>query len=217
MLGSRATSELASAYKMSASAIKREVTVREPARHRTPDRLSWTAAFVLSVLLIVPVALVVLVAHTANRISDPSDEELIATFLSHEADFQELAQMLDSERGRLSLAGEAVELTDLGTAGASATRIVNYENLLRKIDVKNFRYLPRSGDIILPVSETSDSRPGCSKSYRYLPRDEPQRLVYHRGYGWRGPGIYILTGDRRIKGHWFVHHDTTLGIGFSPY
>jgi hypothetical protein len=171
----------------------------------------------LSAVLIVPVALVLLVVHTAHRLSHPSEEELMATFLSHEADFRELAQMLDSDSGRLSLAGEAVELSDLGTAGAGATRIRHYEGLLRRIDVESFRYFPRSGNIILVVSDRSDSRPGCSTSYRYLPRDEPQRLVYHRGYGWRGPGTYVLTGDRRIKGQWFIHHDTTLGVGFSPY
>jgi hypothetical protein len=171
----------------------------------------------LSALLIVPVALVLLVAHTANRLSHPSEEELIATFLSHQADFLELVQMLDSDHGRLSLTGEAVELSDLETAGASATRIGHYESLLRRIDVKSFRYIPRSGNIILAVSERSGSRPGCSMSYRYLPRDEPQRLVYHRGYGLRGPGIVVLTGDRRMKGQWFIHHDTTLGVGFSPY
>jgi hypothetical protein len=171
----------------------------------------------LSALLIVPVALVLMAAHTANRLSHPSEEELTATFLAREADFLELAQMLDSDDGRLSLAGEAVELSDLGTAGASATRIRHYQSVLRRIDVKSFRYFPRSGNIILAVSERSDSRPGCSTSYRYVPRDEPQRLVYLQGYGWRGPGILLLTGDRRIKGQWFVHHDTTVGIGFSPY
>jgi hypothetical protein len=217
VLGSRATSELASAYEMSASAIMRDVTLLQPERQRAPDRSSWTAAFVLGALLIVPVALVLLAAHTAHRLSHPSEEELMATFLSHEGDFLELAQMLDSDHKRLSLAGEAVELSDLGTAGASATRIGHYESLLGSIDVKSFRYFPRSGNIILAVAERSDRRPGCSMSYRYLPRNEPQRLVYHRGYRWRGPGIYVLTGDRRIKGQWFIHHDTTLGVGVSPY
>jgi hypothetical protein len=171
----------------------------------------------LSALLIVPVALVLMVAHTANRLGHPSEEELTATFLAREADFLELAQMLDSDDRRLSLAGESVELSDLGTAGASATRIGHYESLLKRIDVKSVRYFPRSGNIILAVSERGDSRPGCSTSYRYLPRDEPQRLVHLRGYGWRGPGLLVLTGDRRIKGQWFIHHDTTLRIGFSPY
>jgi hypothetical protein len=212
----KSNKELANACGMSGTFIKRAVTVRPPER-RTPDRSSWPATLVLSVLLIVPIALMVLVAHTANRISHPSEEELIAIFISHEADFEELAQMLDSDRARLLLGGETVELSELGTTGVSPPRIGHYDSLLRKIGVKSFRYFPRSGNIILPVSDTGDSRPGCSKSYRYLPRAQPEPLGYHRGYAWRGPGIYILTGDRRIKGQWFVHHDTTLGIGFSPY
>ena len=217
MVGSRVTCEPASAYETCARGIQREVTADQPARQRAPDRSFWAKVFVLSVLLVVPVASVVLMAQTANGINRPSDEELIAVFLSHEADFQKLTQMLEADHRRLPLGGEAVELTDLATAGASVTRIGSYESLLRKIDVKNFRYFPLIGNIILSVSETSDGRPGCSKSYRYLPRDEPQRLVAHRGYGLRGPGLYLLTGDRRIKGQWFVHHDTTLAIGFSPY
>ena len=217
MVGSRVTCEPASAYETCARGIQREVTADQPARQRAPDRSFWAKVFVLSVLLVVPVASVVLMAQTANGINRPSDEELIAVFLSHEADFQKLTQMLEADHRRLALGGEAVELTDLATAGASVTRIGSYESLLRKIDVKNFSYFPLSGNIILSVSETSDGRPGCSKSYRYLPRDEPQRLVAHRGYELRGPGLYLLTGDRRIKGQWFVHHDTTLAIGFSPY
>jgi hypothetical protein len=202
---------------MSVSVTKRDVTVRQPERQRAPDR-SWTVTFVLSLLWIAPVvALVVLVDHPANRISRPSDQELTATFLSHEADFEELARMLDADGGRLSLAEEALELADLGRAGASATRIGHYVSVLRKINATNFRYFPRCGTIIVPVSERSDSRPGSSKSYRYLPRGEPQSLAYHPVYGWRGPGMYILTEDRRIKGQWFVHHDTTIAIGVSPY
>jgi hypothetical protein len=125
--------------------------------------------------------------------------------------------MLESDREALSLAGPVVERTNLGPVAANSARIGHYESLLSKIGVRNFRYFPRSGTLILPVSEQSDSLPGYSKSYRYVLQDEPQGVVSHRGYGWRGPGIYVLTGDIRIKGQWFIHHDTTLGIGLSPY
>jgi hypothetical protein len=202
---------------MSGCVIKHEATVHQPESERTLHRSSWTAAFVLSALLSVPLALVVLAARTDDRMSHPSDQELIESFLSHETDFHELTRMLDSDHEALSLAGPVVELTNLRTVAVNAARIDHYESLLSEMGVKNFRYFPRSGTLILPVSEQSDSLPSHSKSYRYLPRDEPQRVVFHRGYGWRGPGVYVLTGDTCIKGQWFIHHDTTLGIGFSPY
>jgi hypothetical protein len=202
---------------MSACVIKHDATVRQPKSERTPHRSSWTAAFVLSALLIVPLALVVLAARADDGMSHPSDQELIESFLSHEADFQELTQMLESDRETLLLVGPVVELTNLARVATSAARIHHYESLLSTMGVKNFRYFPRSRTLILPVSEQSDSLPGYSKSYRYLPRDEPQHVVSHRGYGWRGPGVYVLTADIRIKGQWFIHHDTTLGIGLSPY
>jgi hypothetical protein len=161
--------------------------------------------------------LVLLTAYAVARGSHPTDEELTARFLSHESDFQALVRMLDSDRNRLTLKAEPFDLPDLVAAGESAVRIQNYEALLAKIDARNFRYFPRSGNIVLPVSQSGENLPKSAKSYMYLSRDEPQPVLDHRSYGWREPGMYFVTGDHRIKGQWFIHHDGTLVVAFAPY
>jgi hypothetical protein len=55
------------------------------------------------------------------------------------------------------------------------------------------------------------------KSYLYLPDAQSRSLVQHHGYDWHGPGVYVLSGDRPLKGLWFIHDDMTIGIAVSPY
>lgn len=205
-----------SAYEVAVSCFKREATVVQTAKQSAADR-SRTAVFLSCLFVVVPAVLVLLAAHTAARGSHPTDEELTARFLSHESEFQSLVQMLDSDRGRLPLGAGPFELADMVAAGAGTANIGNYANLLAKIDVKNFRYFPRSGTTVLPVSDAAEDFAGAKKAYLYLSREEPQPLLHHPSYAWRGPGIYFVTGDHRIKGKWFIHHDGTVAVAFAPY
>ena len=86
---------------------------------------SWTAIFALSLFVAVPAILILFAAHSVDRRSHPTDEELTASFLAHESDFQTLTLMLDAS--------------------------------------------------------------------------------------------YLITGDRPIKGRWFIHHDMTVAVAFAPY
>jgi hypothetical protein len=173
----------------------------------------------LSLIVAVPAALILLAGYGAAALSHPTDEEMIARFLLHESDFRALAQMLVSDRGRLlSLRAESIEFADLEPAGARTTQMDDYKVLLAKIGATNFRYFPRSGNLFLPVSSSGDNFAEIHKSYLYLNREEPQPLLHHQGYSsWRGPGIYFVTGDHRIEGRWFIHHDGTVVVTFAPY
>jgi hypothetical protein len=173
----------------------------------------------LSLVVAVPAALILLAGYGAAALSHPTDEEMIARFLLHESDFRALAQMLVSDRGRLlSLGAESIEFADLEPAGARTTQMDDYKVLLAKIGATNFRYFPRSGNLFLPVSSSGDHFAEIRKSYLYLNREEPQPLLHHQGYSsWRGPGIYFVTGDHRIEGRWFIHHDGTVVVTFAPY
>jgi hypothetical protein len=197
------------------SCLTREVNVVNRLRRPVANRPSWTQVLVLSLFVIVPAAIVALSGYSAARGDHPTDEELTARFLSHEADFQALIHMLDSDRRRLLLADGPLNLAELEAAGA--TRAGDYRVLLAKFDATNVRYFPRSGNVVVLVAQSGEHFADTKKSYLYLSREPPQPLLHHSSYAWRGPGIYFVTGDQRIKGQWFIHHDGTVVVAFAPY
>ena len=183
----------------------------------TCDKGSWAEIWALIALLLASSTLAVLATHEIDLRSRPSDEELTANFLSHETAFNELVQMLDADRRTLAAEGETpIDLAALSRPDASAARAETYSGLLQQISVADLRYFPDSGKLILlPDRQANPQRP--SKSYLYLPHAQPQPMVRHHGYHWRGPGAYVVTGDRPLKGSWFIHHDTMIQVAFSPY
>lgn len=182
----------------------------------TRIRRAPSAVLMLSLLVAAPAILVVLAGYSVFRVSPPTDEELTARFLSHQADFQALVTLLESERRRLPLGPGPFDLAD---AGASTARAGKYEALLARIGARSVRYFPESGNVVLPVAESAGHLGKSTKSYLYLSHDDPQPqpLLYHRSYGWRGPGVYLISGDRRITGQWFIRHDRTVVVAFAPY
>jgi hypothetical protein len=99
----------------------------------------------------------------------------------------------------------------------SAARKDTYERLLRDISVADLRYFPGSGRLILVPVGASTSIRGSSKSYLYSAGGPPRPVLAHYGYNSRGPGPYVLAGDRRVKGPWFIHYDKVIKLGVSPY
>jgi len=161
--------------------------------------------------------LAVLYTYAVGLSNPPSDEDLTANFFSHEATFNELVQMLDADRRTLAAEGETpINFAALSTLGASAARAETYGGLLREISVVDLRYFPVSGKLILlPDRQANLKR--RSKSYLYLPHAQLQPLVRQHGYHWRGPGVYVVTGDHALKESWFIHYDTMIQVAFSPY
>ena len=161
-------------------------------------------------------ALAALSIYDVGRVTQPSDEELAANFSSHEAGFAELVAMLTADRQRPAAKGAAsIDLATVARLTPNAARLRVYEGLLRQIAVDDFHYFPDSGKLVLVPDEEDPERP--SKSYLYLPHAHPQSLTRYHGYTWRGPGSYILAGDRPLKGSWFIHHDMTVEVAISPY
>jgi hypothetical protein len=194
----------------------RGVTVAHRSRRPLANRSSWSDVLLLSLLVAVPAAIVALSGYSSARAGNPSDYDLTARFLSHQADFEALPQMLDSDRASLPLAGGPFDLADLMKAGAARSH--DYRTLLAKIGAANVRYFPRSGNIVLPLAQPSEHFfPDTKKAYLYLNREKPQPLPNHPSYARTGPGIYFVTEDNRIKGKWFIHHDGTLEVAFLPY
>jgi hypothetical protein len=183
----------------------------------SPDR-SRVAVLVLITLFLAPAALTTVARHTINQRSQPSDEELSQNLLAHETKFNELVEMLASDcRSLPPGAGESIDLAGLSAVVTSDARMAIYKRLLRQILVTDLRYFPGSGRLILlPVAAQTNIR-GSSKSYAYIVGGQPQPVVVHHGYNWRGPGMYFVTGDRWVKGFWFIHYDTMITLAIAPY
>jgi hypothetical protein len=187
------------------------VTVRSAGR--AGARRSWSDVWLLSLIVAVPAVLVVLAGYLSARGNHPTDEELIERFSSHESEFNALERGLPADCARLSPSATSCVLTDLARAGGAQ----DYPAVLRRIGATNLSYFPGSGTIIVPVSKPGESFSNTRKSYVYLSHDEPEPLVRRYGYAFRGPGIYFVTGDERIQGRWYIHHDGAVVIAFAPY
>lgn len=180
------------------------------------DTSPWAALCVLTALLLGVTALGVFDAYYVDQENRPGDAELTTNFLSHEAEFDELVRMLHSDIPNSAAKGSAaIDLPAMTGLHTSAARTRVYR-LLRRISVADLRYFPDSGKLILvPEGQASLERP--SKTYVYLPHGRPRPFVQDHGYDWRGPGIYIVSGDRPLKGAWFIHHDMTMELAGLPY
>lgn len=184
---------------------------------KAPDR-SRVAPLVLITLFLAAAALTIVAPRTIHQSNQPSDEELIENLLAHESKFDELVQMLSSDCPRSSHgAGESIDLAGLSEVVTRAARMDAYKRLLLQISVADLRYFPVSGKLILLPAGEQTSIEGPSKSYEYMGGGQPQPAVAHHGYNRRGPGLYFLPGDRRVKGLWFIHYDTMIALAFSPY
>lgn len=168
-------------------------------------------------LVLGPSTLAVFAAYDVNEENHPSDQELTTNFFSHEARFDELVKMLAADRRSLAAKGAAsVDLATVEGLDKGAAPFRMYRALLRQISVADLRYSPDSGELALvPDGQESLDRP--RKSYLYLPHAHPQSLIQHHGYNWREPGMSIVTGDRPLKGFWYIHHETTIEVAVSPY
>jgi hypothetical protein len=183
----------------------------------TSDKGTWAAIWALIALLLGSATLAVLAIYRVDLSNRPSDEELTANFFSHETTFNELVQMLDADQRTLAPEGKtSIDFATLSRLSASAARAETYSELLRAISVVDLHYFPDSGKLILlPDRQANLQRP--SKSYLYLPHAQPQPVVGHLGYHWRGPGVYVVTEDRPLTGSWFIRCDTMIQVAFSPY
>lgn len=182
-----------------------------------PDRESCGVVCAVIALVLGLALLAAFATHGVNRKNEPSDEALAMNFLSHEAEFDELVRMLASDH----LSAAATEATGIDLSAAARldenpARIAMYGGLLRQISVADFHYFPDSGRLIL-MPDGRDNLEGPSNFYLYLPHGRPQPLVPYYGSDWRMPGIYMLTGDRRLRGNWFIHREMTMQVAVSPF
>lgn len=185
-------------------------------------KASWVAACTVLPLVLGLCALAVFATYDGYRENAPSDEALATNWLSHEAGFDELVQMLRTSHLSVAAKGAAgIDLAAVAGLDKDPARFRIYRGLLRQISVVDLRYFPDSGKLILiPDGQNNDGLNNLdrqSKCYLYLPHGQPQALASYPGSDWRMPGMYMRTGDRRLKGNWFIHHEMTLVVAVPPY
>jgi hypothetical protein len=170
-------------------------------------------------LVAVPPVLTIEAAFVLDRTNHPTVDELASNLLSHEVVFDRLVTMLDVDRRLLPAEGQEVyDLRLLSAVVRDPARVSLYRDLLQQISVSDLAYWPKSGSLMLSLNAGNTGTLGTSKSYLYLPggRPSPLEASYHADH-WRGPGISVLSGDRRVKGDWYVHYDRTVVFGAAPY
>jgi hypothetical protein len=118
-----------------------------------------------------------------------------------------------------SLAAKRTTAIDLGTLAGLHTNPVpigTYGRLLRHLSLAEVHYCPKSGKRILaPDGQENPERQ--SKYYLYLPHAQSQLLAKHHGYYWRVPGVDFLTGDRQLRGSWYIHHEAAIEVAVTSY
>src|SRR5579862_8629133 len=121
------------------------------ARHEgEADGSRWKDVLLLSIFVAATAVLTLCNGYATTARSHPTDDNLSEKFLSRESDFQSLLQILESDRIRLrSLGAESYEFADFVRIGAGTARLADCEVLLAKIGAANFRYFPRSGNLIV--------------------------------------------------------------------
>jgi len=133
-----------------ASRIDKQVFHRSAAEYQLSNKRWWVSACLLIPLFLTPLLLALLATYTVNQQNQPGDEELASNFLSHQAAFEELVEMLLLDCRDLRLErGEVNDLKMLSTALDNARRVDKYKDLLKQISIAELRYFPSSGRLIL--------------------------------------------------------------------
>lgn len=155
--------------------------------------------------------------HGVDQRDPPGDATLTTNFFSHQTGFDELVEMLSMDQAcPAANRSTAIDPVTSATVEKSAARSAMYGNLLREISVKDFRYFPCSGKLVLVPD--FEENPGQPSSYYLYQRDlQPKSPVRHHEYDWRGPGKYVFTDDSPLKDSWFIHRDTTIEVALSPF
>lgn len=193
------------------------ISARARRRRDSRENGSRVAGCTLFALVLGLYSLAAFAAYDVNRENEPGDEALTTNLLSHEAAFDELQHMLETSQLSVAAKGASgIDLAAVARLDKDPARFRMYRDVLRQISVADLRYFPDSGKLIL-IPDGQDNPDIQSKVYLYLPHGQPQPFVSYHGSDWRLPGMYIRTGDRRLKGNWFIHHEMTLEAAVPPY
>jgi hypothetical protein len=155
------------------------------------------------------IAAILVVTTAAAAPPHPTDASMIATFRSHEADFDSLVAMLDSDRKLLPADALPMGLDGLEAAGVDTARVDVYKSILLRIGATSFRFFPKFGNISLMVWALGLGPSGSTKSFFYVASGTAYHMVDDTDHYTPKPDENYIDISRRIKGNWFIHFDAT--------
>lgn len=131
-------------------------------------------------IICVPILIVYFLIGTAfmgDNSPHKSDDEMIASFQAHKAEFETLVEMVKQDKNLKRVDGTWTEPKEPETIGISQTRIASYRNLLRATETpRGFsHYSPNS--ILFIGSSRGLAVSGSSKSYVVFLDGKPDKIV----------------------------------------
>src|SRR6266567_2930874 len=132
-----------------------------------------------------------------------ADEKLIASFLRHRADFEQLRQMATADSTLRRVSDSWTDPPDLASAGVSPQRVAEYRRLLHRVGCPEglMAFPARPGIRFLSSSRGLLNR-GSSKGYCYLESVPPLLVTNTDTYRPELPGAYEVY--RQIEGSWYL-------------
>jgi hypothetical protein len=145
---------------------------------------------------------------TSGDIPHKSDDELIANFESHKADFNRMLQMINEDKGldRVDYNWTAPENPQ--SVGISQNRIDEYRSLFRRAGVpRGFSAFKTKDYVEFIASSQGLAVGGSSKGYLYA-KDPPPRLTeniekYRAQENKYSPAFPVY---RHIEGNWYLFY-----------
>jgi hypothetical protein len=143
---------------------------------------------------------------TSGDIPHKSDEQLIANFKTHEAEFNQLREMILADNRLLRVDEDWTKPEDPKTIGIPDERIATYRKIFRKLDIpRGFYFYPESGEVKFISSAQGLAVSGSSKSYVWL-KEPPSTLVDSIDtYPIKAGATYPVY--RHVTGNWYLEYD----------
>jgi hypothetical protein len=143
---------------------------------------------------------------TSGDIPHKSDEQLIANFKTHEAQFNQLLEMVMTDKGLHRVDDNWTDPHDPKTVGISDERIATYRSMFRALDIpRGFSANQDMGVVEFISSARGLSVSGSKKSYVWL-KNPPSGLVDNIDTYRTKPGASYPV-YRHIIGNWYLEFD----------
>jgi hypothetical protein len=165
----------------------------------------------LGLIFGVPALIIGMPWFAFNRLRPPSDHELIANFRQHQSEFEQLAAMVQTEKGLTQVDETWTAPHNPQEVGVSKSRIAEYRRLLRSVGTpRGFQTWGIAGDIkfyyyLTGSAVTSDT----DKGYAYMTMP-PAHLLKSLDHC-QPDGRKEIGGYRHIQGNWYLFYEYIPG------
>jgi len=135
-----------------------------------------------------------------------TDEYMIANFKAHQSEFDQLLQMILSDKGLLRVDNDWTLPANPEAVGVSQERISGYRKIFHRVGVPRGFSARESRDEIDFIATTKGlSVTGSAKGYTWLSK-RPELVIDNLDKYWSTDGK-SFTAYRHIEGNWYLWFD----------